>query len=140
MGPVPATYRAEQELEDQPPESGKARPSSSAGTAGAIAASESDEVNSSWNTLMRWSRWLRRKGLEGNVLDRVDKVVVFGGGSFGTAIAASLARQKAGMNVTLLLRDPYVCQQINQTHRNIKYLQVCARRYAGFVSAPTCQT
>ena len=35
-------------------------------------------------------------------------MVVFGGGSFGTAIGCALARQKPDLTVTLLLRDPQV--------------------------------
>lgn len=52
------------------------------------------------------------------------QVVVFGGGSFGTAIACALARQKGQLNVTLLLRDPYVCKDINERHINSRYLKV----------------
>lgn len=52
------------------------------------------------------------------------KVVVFGGGSFGTAMACALARQKGQLNVTLLLRDPYVCKDINERHVNSRYLKV----------------
>ena len=52
------------------------------------------------------------------------KVVVFGGGSFGTAMACALARQKGQLNVTLLLRDPYVCKDINERHVNPRYLKV----------------
>lgn len=52
------------------------------------------------------------------------QVVVFGGGSFGTAMACALARQKSELNVTLLLRDPYVCKGINEQHVNTRYLKV----------------
>ena len=52
------------------------------------------------------------------------QVVVFGGGSFGTAMACALARQKGDLNVTLLLRDPYVCKDINERHVNTRYLKV----------------
>ncbi len=38
-------------------------------------------------------------------------MVVFGGGSFGTAIGCALARQKPDLTVTLLLRDPQVSPQ-----------------------------
>ncbi|CAK0787504.1 hypothetical protein CVIRNUC_010724 [Coccomyxa viridis] len=51
------------------------------------------------------------------------QVVVFGGGSFGTAMACALARQKGDLNVTLLLRDPYVCKDINERHVNTRYLK-----------------
>jgi hypothetical protein len=46
------------------------------------------------------------------------QVVVLGGGSFGTAMAVLLARNKADMNVTLLLRDEHVCESINERHVN----------------------
>lgn len=52
------------------------------------------------------------------------QVVVFGGGSFGTAMGCALARQKFQLNVTLLLRDPYVCRDINERHVNTRYLKV----------------
>jgi glycerol-3-phosphate dehydrogenase (NAD+) len=52
------------------------------------------------------------------------QVVVFGGGSFGTAMGCALARQKSQLDVTLLLRDPYVCRDINEQHVNTRYLKV----------------
>lgn len=58
------------------------------------------------------------------MLTSTTKVVVFGGGSFGTAVGAALARQKADMAVTMLLRDPYVCREINDHHCNARYLKV----------------
>lgn len=60
----------------------------------------------------------------GTTLEATQKVVIFGGGSFGTAVGSALARQKADLNVTMLLRDPYVCQDINTLHRNRRYLDV----------------
>ncbi|KAK9868620.1 hypothetical protein WJX84_008806 [Apatococcus fuscideae] len=73
---------------------------------------------------MRWSRVLRGRIENGTCpLERIDKVVVFGGGSFGTAMAAVLARQKAELHVILLLRDPYTCLSINHDHTNSRYLE-----------------
>ncbi|GAB4817175.1 hypothetical protein N2152v2_004221 [Parachlorella kessleri] len=83
------------------------------------------DIRSSWARLMRWSRQLRHKELQGGVAarEKVDKVVVFGGGSFGTAMGVALARQKPQLQVTLLLRDPYLCKDINQLHCNTRYLK-----------------
>ena len=47
------------------------------------------------------------------------KRTVIGGGSWGTALASVLA---AHGDVTLWARDPFVAQEINQSHRNPKYL------------------
>lgn len=47
-------------------------------------------------------------------------MVTCGGGSFGTAMANLLARN--GYPVSLLVRKPWVCDEINQEHRNPKYL------------------
>ena len=75
---------------------------------------------------MRWSKVFKKNGERGtSALDRAQKVVVFGGGSFGTAMGVALARQKAGLQVTLLLRDPYVCNDINTQHINTRYMKVC---------------
>ena len=49
---------------------------------------------------------------------------MFGGGSFGTAMAASLAKQKDDMQVVLLLRDQSLCDDINNLHCNSRYLPV----------------
>ena len=73
---------------------------------------------------MRWSKILSRHENGVCVLDETEKVVVFGGGSFGTAMAVSLARQKKDLSVMMLLRDPYVCKDINSSHINSRYLQV----------------
>lgn len=48
------------------------------------------------------------------------KVVTCGGGSFGTAMANLLARN--GYSVSLLVRKPWVRDEINHEHRNPKYL------------------
>ncbi|GJZ06636.1 glycerol-3-phosphate dehydrogenase [NAD(+)] 2, chloroplastic isoform X1 [Tanacetum coccineum] len=49
------------------------------------------------------------------------KVVVLGGGSFGTAMASHVAGRKAQMEVNMLVRDPQICQSINEKHFNGKY-------------------
>uniref|UniRef100_A0A803N8D0 Glycerol-3-phosphate dehydrogenase NAD-dependent N-terminal domain-containing protein n=1 Tax=Chenopodium quinoa TaxID=63459 RepID=A0A803N8D0_CHEQI len=48
-------------------------------------------------------------------------VVVLGGGSFGTAMAAHVANRKEKMEVSMLVRDPHVCQSFNRNHLNCKY-------------------
>jgi glycerol-3-phosphate dehydrogenase (NAD+) len=45
-------------------------------------------------------------------------VVVLGGGSFGTAMAAHVAAKKAHLEVSMLLRDDLVCRSINNSHIN----------------------
>ncbi|KAF9598853.1 hypothetical protein IFM89_031973 [Coptis chinensis] len=77
-------------------------------------------VRVAWEKLVRWSRSWRSKS-KTDVLQRTKKVVVLGGGSFGTAIAAHVANNKSEMEVKLLLRDPLVCGSINQHHYNCKY-------------------
>jgi glycerol-3-phosphate dehydrogenase (NAD+) len=88
--------------------------------------SERSQIQESWDALMRWSKSFRRQQAERRVdpLAAADKVVVFGGGSFGTAMGVSLARQKQELDVVLLLRDPYLCRDINGQHCNTKYLPV----------------
>ena len=50
------------------------------------------------------------------------KVSVFGGGSFGTALATLLAGNKPSLDVVLLLRDAATCESINTLHVNARYL------------------
>ncbi len=57
-------------------------------------------------------------------MDATRKIVVFGGGSFGTAIGSTLALQKPDLDVVLLLRDPHLCKDINVLHLNTRYLKV----------------
>lgn len=45
-------------------------------------------------------------------------MVVLGGGSFGTAMAAHVANRKAELEVNMLVRDPQVCLSINENHCN----------------------
>ncbi|XP_057520276.1 glycerol-3-phosphate dehydrogenase [NAD(+)] 2, chloroplastic [Amaranthus tricolor] len=77
-------------------------------------------VRIAWEKLVRWSRSWRSKSRP-DVLQRTQKVVVLGGGSFGTAMAAHVANRKAEMEVSMLVRDPQVCQSINEIHYNCKY-------------------
>lgn len=44
--------------------------------------------------------------------------MVLGGGSFGTAMAAHVADRKAQLEVHMLVRDPQVCQSINESKFN----------------------
>lgn len=53
------------------------------------------------------------------VLFNVMQVVVLGGGSFGTAMAAHVAEKKGKLEVNMLVRDPLVCQSINERHLNL---------------------
>ncbi|KAI5670371.1 hypothetical protein M9H77_10735 [Catharanthus roseus] len=77
-------------------------------------------VRVAWEKLVRWSRTWRSKA-KTDVLERTNKVVVLGGGSFGTAMAAHVAERKAQLEVNILVRDPHVCRSINDKHRNCKY-------------------
>lgn len=77
-------------------------------------------VKVAWEKLVRWSRSLRSKA-KTDVLERTNKVVVLGGGSFGTAMAAHVAERKAQLQVNMLMRDPQICQSINSRHINCKY-------------------
>ncbi|GFR44896.1 hypothetical protein Agub_g6240, partial [Astrephomene gubernaculifera] len=99
--------------------------SSSAHTTNGFAYSpaQRNQIRESWVALMRWSKVFRTKRLAGSPLEAAKKVVVFGGGSFGTAMGCALARQKADLEVVLLVRDPYLCKDINTLHENTRYLK-----------------
>lgn len=65
--------------------------------------------------------WRARSRLRRSAADAArTKVVACGGGSFGTAMADLLARN--GYPVSLLVRKPWVRDEINTEHRNPKYL------------------
>ncbi|KAG2501482.1 hypothetical protein HYH03_001260 [Edaphochlamys debaryana] len=81
-----------------------------------------NQIRESWDTLMRWSKVFRTRQSAESLLEETNKVVVFGGGSFGTAMGVQLARQKPGLEVVLLLRDPYLSRDINTLHENTRYL------------------
>lgn len=83
---------------------------------------EQRRIRNSWARLMRWSRNLRqREAARANEV-RLEKIVVFGGGSFGTAMGCALAKLHPRLEVVLLLRDPYLCKDINDKHYNTRYL------------------
>lgn len=87
-------------------------------------ASQRSQIRDSWRSLMLWSSLLRTKSdSQLSPIEAANKVVVFGGGSFGTAMGVALARKKADLEVVLLLRDPYLCKDINTMHCNTKYLK-----------------
>lgn len=83
-----------------------------------------NQIRESWDALMRWSKVFRTRKLAGSPLEAAKKIVVFGGGSFGTAMGSALARQKPDLEVVLLVRDPYLCKDINMQHENTRYLKV----------------
>lgn len=77
-------------------------------------------VRLAWEKLARWSRFLQSKA-KTDVLERTNKIVVLGGGSFGTAMAAHVATRKSQLEVNMLVRDHQVCRSINEEHHNCKY-------------------
>ncbi|EEC81760.1 hypothetical protein OsI_25428 [Oryza sativa Indica Group] len=79
-------------------------------------------VRKAWEKLVRWSRSWRRRN-RSDVVETTRKVVVLGGGSFGTAMAVQVAAKKADLEVSMLLRDDLVCRSINHSHINCKYLR-----------------
>ncbi len=46
------------------------------------------------------------------------QIAILGGGSFGTAMGVLLARNKADLDVCLLLRNPEICESINEDNMN----------------------
>jgi glycerol-3-phosphate dehydrogenase (NAD+) len=83
---------------------------------------ERKRIRESWKRLMRWSKRLRTKEAAAAKDRRLEKVVIFGGGSFGTAMGVALAKSHPHLQVSLLLRDAYLCKDINETHCNTRYL------------------
>ena len=89
-----------------------------------ISDDEREAVKESWDKIMRWgSRRHQKDLLKEDVLAATTKVGVMGGGSFGTAMATLLARNKPeGLDVVILVRSEKDADAINDTHRNAKYL------------------
>ena len=68
---------------------------------------------------MRWSRRVEEKNSKKeDVLATTKKVAVMGGGSFGTAMATLLARNKADLDVVILVRSEADAESINEDHKN----------------------
>ncbi|KAL9233863.1 hypothetical protein vseg_008802 [Gypsophila vaccaria] len=117
-----AAYEDGNEEEEEEEEG---NPESVGGGAVAVSATEQTKsrrrvVRVAWEKLVRWSSSLRSRN-KTDVLQRTNKVVVLGGGSFGTAMAAHVAGRKAEMEVNMLVRDPQVCKSINESNCNSKY-------------------
>ena len=89
-----------------------------------ISDDEREAVKESWDKIMKWgSRRHQKDLLKEDVLGATTKVGVMCGGSFGTAMATLLARNKPeGLDVVILVRSQQDADAINDTHRNAKYL------------------
>ena len=80
-------------------------------------------VAAQWDKLLAWAAATHgRAAAEDDVLAATRKVAVLGGGCFGTAMATLLARNKATLDVVLLVRDAATVQAINERHCNERYL------------------
>eukprot|EP00879_Flechtneria_rotunda_P009198 GHRR01009631.1.p1 GENE.GHRR01009631.1~~GHRR01009631.1.p1 ORF type:complete len:338 (+),score=115.31 GHRR01009631.1:751-1764(+) len=96
--------------------------------------SERSQIQESWDMLMRWSKaFSRRQHNAVSPIEAAQKVVVFGGGSFGTAMGTALALKKSSLDVVLLLRDLGLCQHINEQQCNTKYLPVSCDKGSSYV-------
>ena len=88
-----------------------------------ISDEEREAVRQSWDKVMRWSRRVEEKNSKKeDVLATTKKVAVMGGGSFGTAMATLLARNKPDLDVVILVRSEADAASINEDHKNAKYL------------------
>ena len=88
-----------------------------------MSAEERAVVKASWDKILSWAAATRaREAGEEDVLAATRKVVVLGGGSFGTAMGTLLARNKASLDVVLLVRDAGTVASINEQHVNARYL------------------
>ena len=88
-----------------------------------ISDEEREAVRQSWDKVMRWSRRVEEKNSKKeDVLATTKKVAVMGGGSFGTAMATLLARNKPDLDVVILVRSEVDAASINEDHKNAKYL------------------
>ncbi len=80
-------------------------------------------MKESWDKMLAWARAkAQAEAGEEDVLAATRKVTVLGGGSFGTAMATLLARNKPSLDVVLLVRDAATARSINDKHVNARYL------------------
>ena len=87
--------------------------------------SEADRaaIGSEWDKIMRWAAFVESAHAnDESVLQSSKKVAIMGGGSFGTAMATLLARNKADLDVVILMRNEDDARALNEEHRNVKYL------------------
>ena len=84
-----------------------------------ISEEERVATHESWDKIIRWGHRRDYKNREAeDVLGKTNKVAVMGGGSFGTAMATLLARNKDTLDVVILVRSQADADAINDTHRN----------------------
>ena len=83
-------------------------------------------VQQSWRRLVLWSRVKQDETdiVEDRLEDTINKVCIFGGGSFGTAIATLLAKKYPQAEIHIIVRNEEQCSSINNEHRNSRYLTV----------------
>lgn len=77
-----------------------------------------------WDKIMRWAAFVESAHARNDesVLKSAKKVAIMGGGSFGTAMATLLARNKGDLDVVILMRSDKDAASLNAEHRNLKYL------------------
>ena len=76
-----------------------------------------------WDKIMRWAHFVEStRASDESVLASSKKVAIMGGGSFGTAMATLLARNKGDLDVVILMRNAGDADALNAEHRNVKYL------------------
>ena len=88
-----------------------------------ISEEERVATHESWDKIIRWGHRRDYKNREADRCPGQDKQGGrHGGGSFGTAMATLLARNKDTLDVVILVRSQADADAINDTHRNAKYL------------------
>ncbi|KAK3263800.1 hypothetical protein CYMTET_27414 [Cymbomonas tetramitiformis] len=92
---------------------------------GVLTDDERVSVQTAWDKLLRWSRisFGREQKREAALVESIHKVTVFGGGSFGTAMATVIARNKPEIAVVMLVRDEKLAASITAEHTNTRYFQ-----------------
>ncbi|GMH89153.1 hypothetical protein TrVE_jg11727 [Triparma verrucosa] len=90
-----------------------------------LSAEQEDEAAASSNANAHWKGWWNSQGppeLPGGpeTAQKKSKIVVWGGGAFGTAMATCAARN--GHDVVMYVRDQAQADSINNFHKNSKYL------------------
>lgn len=88
-----------------------------------------NDMKRAWNWMSQPVRFLG-SFKKAKKVKAAKKVVVFGGGSFATAMAVVAARAQPEAQVVMLLRDEAVRDDINYRQMNNRYLPVGFQHYS----------